>query len=625
MDTVNPPLQAENPISRAGASYRRWLPLIHFGADAASWVAALVAAWWLRYDFSFGYSNPRDFALDLALLCTSSIAVLGAVGYLTGLYRRQWRYGSFDESIALAATISLVGTVMTAAVVAFDFGFTPRTVPAIATAFGLFFSITGRSAWRLWRTRSVLPESAAPIVVVGAGEAGAQIVRQLLADRSGKYLPVAFVDDDPNKSRLRIQGVAVKGTIGDLPAVMAQAGAHTVLVAIPSASQRLLRRVANLTTEQNMQVLTLPRVDQMLEEPDLDDIRPITEEDLLGRPPSRIDASVIAAYVSGRRVLVTGAGGSIGSELCRQLASFSPSALVMVDRDESGLHATQLSIAGHGLLDDPNLVLADLREVGTIERIFTDHTPEVVFHAAALKHLPLLESHPEEAWKSNVVMTHHLLDAATRFGVDVFVNISTDKAADPTSVLGYSKRIAERLTADEDSRSNGRYVSVRFGNVLGSRGSVLTTFAAQAAKGGPLTVTDAEVTRYFMTIEEAVQLTIFAGAIGRGGDVMVLDMGEPVRIMDVARRFANRHDPPLGISVTGLRRGEKLHEVLFGSDEHDRDGLHELIDAVDVPPLHWSACLASLTEHTSGRGVAGDDVRTALRLASEYRGAPEYS
>lgn len=621
---MNPPDRADMPANDRIA-YRRWLPFIHFGADATSMVAALVAAWWLRYDFSFGYESAAAFIFDLLLVCATSVALLGAVGFLTGLYRRQWRYGSFDESIALAATISITGAVMTLSVVVFDFGFTPRTVPAIATAFALFFSITGRSVWRLWRTRSLIPVSGEPIVVVGAGDAGAHMVRQLLLDRGGKHLPVALVDDDPNKSRLRIQGVPVRGAIADLGAVAAQSEARTVLVAIPSASLVLLRRIAALAADNDLQVLTLPRLDQMLEEPDLDDIRPITEEDLLGRPQSKIDASVISAYVTGRRVLVTGAGGSIGSELCRQLASFNPAALVMVDRDESGLHTTQLSIAGRALLDDPNLVLADLREAETIRSIFEEHRPEVVFHAAALKHLPLLESHPGEAWKSNVVMTHEVLAAATRVGVDVFVNISTDKAADPTSVLGYSKRIAERLTADEDERGSGRYVSVRFGNVLGSRGSVLTAFAAQAAAGGPLTVTDREVTRYFMTIEEAVQLSIFAGAIGRGGDVMVLDMGEPVRIMDVARRFAQRRTPPLPIEVTGLRRGEKLHEVLFGAGEDAHERLHELIHAVDVPPLQWSACLASFADHTSGGRVTDEDIRTALRLASEFRGAPEYS
>jgi FlaA1/EpsC-like NDP-sugar epimerase len=570
--------------------YRRWLPLIHFGADAASTMLALVAAWWLRYDFSFGYESAREFAVDLVLLCLVSVFLLGIVGYLTGLYRRQWRYGSFDESIALAATISVTGASTTLLVIGFDFGFTPRTVPAIATSFALFFSITGRSVWRLWRIRSLIPVGAEPLVVVGAGEAGAQIVGQLLMDRTGTYIPVALVDDDPNKSRLRVQGVPVKGGIDDLARVMAESNARTVLVAIPSASQALLRRVARLTTESNMRVLTLPRVDQMLAAPDLADIRPITEEDLLGRAPSDIDTTVIAGYVTGRRVLVTGAGGSIGSELCRQLASFRPAQLVMVDRDESGLHSTQLSIAGHGLLDDPNLVLADLRDPEMISSIFDTHRPEVVFHAAALKHLPLLESHPEEAWKSNVVMTRLLLEAANHAGVSVFVNISTDKAADPTSVLGCSKRIAERLTADLDQHGSGRFISVRFGNVLGSRGSVLTAFAAQAAKGGPLTVTDPDVTRYFMTIEEAVQLTIYAGAIGGGGDVLVLDMGDPVRIIDVANRFAARHEPPLRISITGLRPGEKLHEVLFGSDETHRTKVHPLIDSVPVLPLEWPSC-----------------------------------
>jgi FlaA1/EpsC-like NDP-sugar epimerase len=323
------------------------------------------------------------------------------------------------------------------------------------------------------------------------------------------------------------------------------------------------------------------------------DIRPVTETDLLGRPPAAIDPEEISAYLTGRRVLVTGAGGSIGSELCRTIARFEPASLVMVDRDESGLHATQLSIDGRAMLDSRDLELADLRDRARVRQIFDDHRPEVVFHAAALKHLPLLEMYPEEAWKSNVVVTHDLLDLALEYGVDRFVNISTDKAADPTSVLGWTKRIGERLTADAAMRARAgqNYISVRFGNVLGSRGSVLTAFDSQVRSGGPITVTHPDVTRYFMTIEEAARLTVYAGAIGRPGEVLVLDMGDPVRILDVANRFAQRSDPPVDVVFTSLRHGEKIHEVLFAADERDRRPIHPLISHVDVPRLDWASCV----------------------------------
>jgi FlaA1/EpsC-like NDP-sugar epimerase len=315
-------------------------------------------------------------------------------------------------------------------------------------------------------------------------------------------------------------------------------------------------------------------------------------------------------------VLVTGAGGSIGSELCNQLVRFAPAALVMLDRDESALHGLQLRLEGRAMLDDRNLVVADVRDAERMEQVFAEHRPEVVFHAAALKHLPLLEMHPGEAVKTNIWGTQHVLQAASQAGVDRFVNISTDKAADPISVLGYSKRIAEKLTAGTASSTSGTYLSVRFGNVLGSRGSVLTAFHAQIEAGGPITVTDADVTRYFMTVQEAVQLVIQAGAVGRDGEALVLDMGEPVRIADVARRLAAEAPRPVEIVYTGLRPGEKLHEVLLGADEADDRPAHPLISHVGVPPLR----VDQLT--TFANGVDDESTIAALRTLTTASAPP---
>ena len=283
---------------------------------------------------------------------------------------------------------------------------------------------------------------------------------------------------------------------------------------------------------------------------------------------------------------MTGAGGSIGSELCRQLVRFSPAEIIMLDRDESALHEVQLSIYGRALLDTPQTVLADLRDERAISELFETRKPQVVFHAAALKHLPLLERYPNEAYQTNVLGTATMLNAAQRAGVEVFINISTDKAANPISVLGFSKRIAERLTAEFAFRSGpGKYISVRFGNVLGSRGSVLTSFKDQIAKGGPVTVTHRGVTRYFMTISEAVQLVIQAGAIGSTGEVLVLDMGKPVNIYDVAEQLVRNSGKPITIDVVGLRVGEKVHEELFGKGEIDERPLHPLISHVAAKPI----------------------------------------
>ncbi|HEX7167617.1 MAG TPA: polysaccharide biosynthesis protein, partial [Acidimicrobiales bacterium] len=279
-------------------------------------------------------------------------------------------------------------------------------------------------------------------------------------------------------------------------------------------------------------------------------------------------------------------------ELCRQIYRYAPAELIMLDRDETALHSVQLSIEGRALLDTPSLVLADIRDGKRIERLFEERQPEVVFHAAALKHLTLLERHPGEALQTNVWGTLNVLMASAWSGVERFVNISTDKAADPTSVLGYTKRIAECLTAFITQQTSGTYLSVRFGNVLGSRGSMLSTFQSQIASGGPVTVTDPEVTRFFMTIQEACELVIQAGAIGNDGEALVLDMGEPVRIADVARRLAAQAPRPVQIVYTGLRPGEKLHEVLLGTGEPDHRPVHPLVSHVVVPALQPAAVLA---------------------------------
>jgi FlaA1/EpsC-like NDP-sugar epimerase len=289
--------------------------------------------------------------------------------------------------------------------------------------------------------------------------------------------------------------------------------------------------------DEALTVKVLPAVSELIDgHVDVNDIRDVNEVDLLGRHQIETDISEIAGYLRGKRVLVTGAGGSIGSELCSQIHRYSPAELMMLDRDESALHAVQLSIEGRALLDTPNLILADIRDAETILQLFNQRKPEVVFHAAALKHLPLLEMYPAEAIKSNVYGTLNILDAAVRSGVERFVNISTDKAANPISVLGYSKRAAELITSQIATTAAGSYMSVRFGNVLGSSGSFIHAFRAQIENGGPVTVTDRDVTRYFKTIPEAVQLVIQAGAIGNNGDALILDMGKPVRIADVAKQ-----------------------------------------------------------------------------------------
>ena len=414
------------------------------------------------------------------------------------------------------------------------------------------------------------------------------MVNTLLRNPSSPYLPVGFLDDNPTTHRLSISGVPVIGGRESLAEARGKTGATTLLIAIPSADSSLINDISSRAQKLGMDIKIVPPVQNLNERPlNPSDIRDLTDEDLLGRRKIHTDLQQISDYIVNRRVLVTGAGGSIGSELCRQLARFNPAELIMLDRDESALHEVQLSIHGRALLDTPQTVLADLRDEATINHIFETRRPEVVFHAAALKHLPLLERYPLEAYQTNVLGTATLLQAAKNVNVQVFVNISTDKAANPISILGYSKRIAERVTAHFGiSSTTGKYISVRFGNVLGSRGSVLMSFRDQIDKGGPVTVTHRGVTRYFMTIYEAVQLVIQAGAIGRSGEVLVLDMGEPVSIYDVATQLVRNSQKSVAIEIVGLRSGEKVHEELFGTGEVDTRPEHPLISHVPVSAVN---------------------------------------
>ncbi len=592
------------------ARIHRHQPFVRYLADATVWALAIPLAALLRYDFHVERVSWRGVVLSVTLVLFAQ----SGSGWMLGVYARRWRYASIDEARALVVAVLSVAALLTAVIWRPSHTATvPRSVPFLAASLMLSGSMAVRLAWRFRHMRQSRPDGAESIIVVGAGDAGDQIVRNLLLRGGGPYLPVAILDDDSKKKNLRLHGVRVKGVIDDLAKVARHHGAASVLFAIPSAPDDLVRKVYSLAEQARLRMLILPSVTEMIGMPEATDIRDVNETDLLGRETADIDPQAISHYVAGKRVLVTGAGGSIGSELCRQLARYSPAALIMLDRDESGLHAVQLSIEGRAMLDSPNLALADIRDRGRLDEVFEAHRPHVVFHAAALKHLTLLEQAPSEAWKTNVGGTDQVLQAAIANGVEKFVNISTDKAANPCSVLGYSKRITERMTSHAATDASGIFVSVRFGNVLGSRGSVLTAFRSQAERGGPITVTHADVSRYFMTVEEAVRLTIYAGAIGSSGEVLVLDMGKPVKIVDVAERFALQYDPPLEVVFTGLRAGEKMHEDLIADGEVDWRPVHRLITHVPVPPLSYESAASALElDGTANR----DTFREACELES---------
>ena len=571
-------------------SFHSITSVAQFVLDILAWVLAVAIALVMR-SYLQGEVDIRGVVQSTLIRVLPVVSVVQAItGYIVGIYRRRWRYGSFDEVkglilSALITTIVLMGIrFLDTSVDAF-----PRSAIIAGGIFGLFFTTASRYTWRLVREQLRRPSAhnSTKLIIYGAGEGGIQIVNTMLRTPNSIYLPVAFLDDNSKTHRLRISGVPVLGGRDEIAKVAQRTGASTLLIAIPTADSTVVGEIVELARQSKLEVKILPVV-QSLDDREVDtaDIRDLTDEDLLGRRRVKINLDEISQYLVNRRVLVTGAGGSIGSELCRQLVKFNPGELIMLDRDESALHEVQLSIYGRALLDTPQTVLADLRDKKAINEIFETRKPQVVFHAAALKHLPLLERYPHEAYQTNVLGTLTMLTAAQRAGVEIFVNISTDKAANPISVLGFSKRIAERLTAAfAFSSGPGKYISVRFGNVLGSRGSVLMSFRDQITKGGPVTVTHRGVTRYFMTISEAVQLVVQAGAIGQTGEVLVLDMGKPVNIHDVAEQLVKNSGKPIKIEVVGLRVGEKIHEELFADGETDERPRHPLISHVLVKAI----------------------------------------
>ena len=563
--------------------------------DALIWVTAFLFATELRFDFSVS----ADWLVGALAAGSMAAAVHVLTGWMVRLYSGRHRLGSLDEAIIASMVTLFAGFVVVALLqVPLLPRWVPLSVPLMAAPIALAGILGYRLLLRRAREQVARPTEGERALVVGAGDAGVWLVRDLLQNPTSPFLPVGFIDDDPRKRHFRESYVSVLGTVADLHRIIGEESITRVLVAAPTAGADLFRRVQDGVAGTNAKVKVLPPLAEMIgEAPGVGDLRDLDMVDLLGRHQVQTDLTEVAAYLAGKRVLVTGAGGSIGSELCRQINRFGPARLGMLDRDESALHALQLSIDGRGLLSTPDLILVDIRDAPALGKVFEDFRPEVVFHAAALKHLPMLQMYPDEGCKTNVIGTHNVLAAAGAIGVEVFVNISTDKAADPSSVLGATKRAAEHLTAQAGQDYDGRYVSVRFGNVLGSRGSVLTAFAEQIRQGGPVTVTDPEVTRFFMTIAEAVQLVLQAGALGGTGEVMVLDMGTPVRINDVAQQLIAMSGKPISIEYTGLRQGEKLHEVLSSAFEDLLPTAHPLISHVNVVPM----TLRQVSDNLAGR------------------------
>lgn len=580
MTTTTPARHADHPADEP----KPQRPDMHRLVDLLCWAVAIFGVYLIHYDFRF--TPTQGLVLGLFILVSAGAQLVFGWGFF--LYRRRFHTGSFDEVRALWKSGIATGVVLLlAGLVTGYFTENPVALGVIVTPAAMTLMFGVRYGERLRRLAKATPEhDAARTLILGAGELGTRLIQQMVTTPGTKYWPVGMVDDAPDKCNVQVHHVKVLGTLAQLPEVIEHTKPEILVVAIANPPKGLVRQIQYVADEFGLRVQLIPPLEEMIEKGlQSTDLRDVSIYDLLGRAPVETNVEEIAGYLTGSRVLVTGAGGSIGSVLCQIISRFSPGELIMVDRDETGLQHTQLLISGNGLLSTKETVLTDIRDADAVRQVFEEYQPNVVFHAAALKHLPMLERFPEEGWKTNVLGTLNVLEAAAAVQVERFVNISTDKAANPTSQLGYSKQAAEKLTAWMGQQTGKRYLSVRFGNVIGSRGSMLPTFTNLIEQGGPLTVTHPDVTRYFMTIPEACQLVLQAGGIGSSGEVMILDMGEPVRILDVAKRMISLSGKDIDIVFTGLREGEKLHEDLTSDTEDTRPSAHPLISRTSIEPL----------------------------------------
>jgi FlaA1/EpsC-like NDP-sugar epimerase len=545
--------------------------------------AAFVGAYAVRFDFEI----PAHQAEVMWSILPVVLAVKLAVFMALRMFRGWWRYVSLYDVIALGRALAAASAVFVLVNVfwAAPSGF-PRSVYLIDFGIAFLALAATRGSLRLLREslRSNLASTGESkrLLIVGAGDTGETLVREINKNKNLPYRPVAYLDDDVYKHKLRIHGVPVLGSCDMIEQVVEAHEIEQIIIAMPSASRDQLRGIYERSSKTDAKVKILPALESMLAgELALSQLREVSISDLLGRAPVRLDTRSIGVFLEGRSVLVTGAGGSIGSELCRQVLRFDPRELVMVDQAETPLFLIHRELRE---ADDDKLVplVADVRDRKRMERVFSRHNPEVVIHAAAYKHVPLMEANPAEAVQNNVGGSQVVADLAVEHGAKAFVMVSTDKAVNPTSVMGTTKRVAELYVQSRAGQSDSgtKFCSVRFGNVLGSNGSVVPIFRRQIKKGGPITVTHPEMTRYFMTIPEASQLVLQAASLGEGGELFVLDMGEPVKILDLARdmiRLSGLQEDEIEITFTGKRPGEKLFEELSFDEEKLGKTDHEKI------------------------------------------------
>jgi FlaA1/EpsC-like NDP-sugar epimerase len=596
---------------------RIMLAFIH---DLVAVAAAWLLAFWLRFNLELPELYYQQ-ALESVLWV---VPLYGTLFLSFGLYRGIWRFASLTDLRRIAVCVT-IGALAVPAVLFMLQLTVPRSVLVMSPALLVLIMGSSRLAYRGWKERrfgAVIPVDREPVVVLGTTEATANLIREL--SRSTQWQVIGVFDDDPTHHNLQIYGATVYGAISELPALQPRLNARHAIIAMPDANHSARRRAMEVARAAGLQVLTVPSFDDLISgRVTVSQIRNVELDDLLGRDPVNLDTAGLREWLGGRTVLVSGAGGSIGAELCRQIARYRPQRIVLLESNEFSLYTVEQEFARRFPDVSVSAVIGDVKDALRMQQLLSAFSPAVVFHAAAYKHVPLMEN--DNAWQAvlnNVFGTRVLAEAAIAHGVEKFVLISTDKAVNPTNVMGATKRLAELVCQSLQQRGGTRFVIVRFGNVLGSTGSVIPKFREQIAAGGPVTVTHSEITRFFMSIPEAVQLVMQAGLMGGDGEIFVLDMGEPVKIADLARdmiRLSGFDEKDIRITYTGLRPGEKLYEEVLAADENSLTTPHPKLRIARARPAPQD--LLDQLAPWLARTALPDDAAVREELA---RWVPEY-
>jgi FlaA1/EpsC-like NDP-sugar epimerase len=554
-------------------------------------------AYWLRYNLEV---VPAAYSEDALVGLLFVLPIQLSAFLLFGLYRGIWRFASLPDIVRILKAVAVATAVSVALLFIFTrAGGVPRSVPVIYAILLVMLLSGPRLLYRLLKDHRLDLSPGQRVLIVGSGKAGEMLARDILRNRRGDYTPVAFVDDKPRRQGREIHGIPVSGTSNDIPRLCHELGIDIVMLAIPSASSRQMRRVVELCEQADIPFRSVPQLNDLISgNVQINNLRSVSIEDLLGRDPVTLDKDSIDSALSGKVILVTGAGGSIGSELCRQLAKIKPARLVLLEISEFNLYSIEMELLSTFPELDLACYLGDIIDQPLVDNLFAQSKPDVVFHAAAYKHVPMLEHQLRQAVRNNILGTRVVAQAADRFNCGVFVLVSTDKAVNPANVMGACKRGAEIYCQNLNAHSNTRFITVRFGNVLGSAGSVIPLFRKQIETGGPVTVTDPRMERYFMTIPEACLLIMQTVVLGKGGEIFVLDMGEPIKISYLAQQMillsGRTPETDIQIEYIGLRPGEKLYEELFHEMEHLQKTAHEKVFLAHHREVDWHDLLDML-------------------------------